>query len=666
LYVKWDLPWRRIPFFMSATFPSQESTSREGTGAVPGPRPALLLLALVLGVFLAVTLPELPTAAVKSDATLSLYAAQQVAAGRPPYADYIIMHPPVPHLLGAAALRVGRLFQVSDALSMKALCLALALASLLVVYRLAGEFQRGLGPLAAAAASWTQLMLMVAWGMEVKLAMLLFYTAMLLNLARRRWLAAGVFLGLAVLSWSGGVFFAGIALLVLLLSRTDWKRGAARLLAGFGSVAAALAALLAAAGTLDNFARQYGLTFIQYAANKLAGEGVRDPAAGLANILQSGELSPVDLLILFAGLGGLLVYAARAPRRAFRTGPSAVLALSLLIPAAMALADYQSPFDMLPLLPGAAVLGAWLASDAMRGWVRLWKVPYDPAYPAALIAMLSLLRLPGLSSLPDRLPAQTAAARWVADSGAGAYSIQAIGDLSILVLGNQRNALPVIHAGPKTYLAMENLGWPVERVVEALDQARPGIILIDVRNANQSYLSPLLDFLAREYLYLGDTAEPTAHIYAAPGRPEAVRDAVGFLLIHRGAPESAGQPPAVSLEQLAALQELEASRLDEFHVLLAHTVETDLSLYWWSQPYTPMEGQVALRWLARSGQPAGGWHVEGVDWLPGYPSLSRHALPGGRPPEGSLEVCILQLGSDPEHPVCLGQSAILDLTAPGN
>ncbi|MBI3160182.1 MAG: hypothetical protein HYZ26_11350 [Chloroflexi bacterium] len=171
------------------------------------------------------------------------------------------------------------------------------------------------------------------------------------------------------------------------------------------------------------------------------------------------------------------------------------------------------------------------------------------------------------------------------------------------------------HGGPKTYLAIQNLGWSIERFVNAMRAERPGIILVDVPNTNKQYLMPFSRFLTEEYIYMGE------------------------------------------------IDHLEVFRLDELHFLFSHHYGTCLTLYWWSQPDTPRQGQIAVRWLPDSGELKGAWHIDSVDWLPGYASLSQHLIPESGIARQRLELCIILPNSNPNDPICQGNSAILDLAS---
>lgn len=597
---------------------------------------ALLLTTLLIG-----TIPGILVAPIKSDASLSLYASQQVAAGLPPYSNYIIMHPPLPHVLGALALSLGELIGVSDVFSFRMLCLVLVALILGPMYAIGEKTQPGNGLLTAAASSLSLLMLMVAWGMMVKLVMLLFYAWLILALIRKQWTGAGVFLGLAILSWSGAIVFAllvlGIAWFAARKGETPWRN----LANGFLLAILPVIAGLTASGSLIIFLKQYGLTVVQYATNKLTGQGIRDAGVGLENMFQSGEISRSDLFILaIAALGliWILVYSRGANRLQY---PWVVILASGLAGVGMVLVDYQSPFDLLPLIPAVAPLFAWVFVRFVGFWSHLWQEKENNAYSSIILLVLCVSRLNGLSEIPARLPDQQSASDWVTRSGQPDYSIQAIGDLSLLVLGDIPNLTPVIHAGPKTYLAMTNLGWDIDRFVTELQTTQPGIIILDNRNLRKNYLTPLSFFLTREYLLIGSTMEPNISFFADPQQPEAVRDSIGVIQVL-----NQNQHPLnenwVNNDVLAAIPDLAIVPLDEFHFLLSIELNTELVLYWWSQPDTPSHGQLGLQWLGEAEVPSDNWNIATVDWYPGFASLSRHEVPVRRADDTHLAICILQ------------------------
>lgn len=581
----------------------------------------ILAVGFIILTFLIVTLPKLNTAPLKSDATLAIYASQQIANGRAPYSNYIIMHPPIPHLLGAVVIRLGRMFNIFDDISIKWFCLTLSVAIIFLAYGLGKKLDAELGALAALAASWNLTMLMTIWGMHVKLVMLLFYMLALWSLMNLRWFWAGLFLGIAVLSWGGGLVLLGVALLVWFFGgERSWK-SLWQFVLGMLIVAITVGLLLILSGSFIDFIHQYLQTFEQYVINKISGRGIRDPGIGLPNIFRSANLSTPDIFILFAGLAGFMGLLVQMRTRitenpALLTGASAAL-----VGCGLVVFDFQSPFDLLPLLAALSIFAAWGIKWFIQAWVRVWNTEYSPIYIAMVILALSVIRMQVFQPVSDRLADQRTAATWLIGAVENQYPIQAFGELSVLVLGGETNALPVIHAGPKTFLAMNNLGWNMDALITALGQTEPGLVFIDNRNTKKDYLNALNIFLEENYALVGVTSEPTTFVYANNDLPNATRDAIVYFQFNHPQAYS-GEHGALLIppEEMAHSVVVAADSLDDSHILLTVQRDNSQQLVWWSQPESPQEGTLAFRYLSTELQPETAWKTETAFWLPGFSS----------------------------------------------
>lgn len=570
------------------------------------------------------------------------------------------MHPPIPHFLGASSIRIGRTFGIQDTISIRVFCLFISIATLSIIYFLGERFRQGLGLISFAAASWNLLMLMTVWGMHVKLVMLFFYTYMLWALVSKYWFWTGFFLGLAIFSWSGAIVFLALVFTVWLLSGNQFGKTGLSLLIGFTTVAILVSLALLCSGGLISFFDQYALPLQEYVINKFTRQGIRDPEMGLSNIFESSNFSKPDLSILILGLVSLLVFVYQKRSFVFKNTSALTIITSGLLGCATVLIDYQSPFDLLPLLPSLAVLFAWIAERSIDWWLRIWKVDYSVVYPVLMVILLSLVRFTAFREIPERLSAQNRAAAWLAESISGQYSIQAIGDLSILVLNQQRNTLPIIHAGPKTFLSMGNVGWSVERVLDEIKTRCPGLIIIDVRNTRKVYMNPLITFLGKNYIFTGTTHEPTLHIFASPEVPQALRDSIIFIQLHNSKlPVQNDTKIHVHPDELAKLNNFVLLRLED-HLIFSYKYQEKLDLFWWSQENAPSQGTIGMRWLKENGEPDGDWTFVLVDWLPGFSSKSSHDLIKDNISDLQLELCILENVSTPGAVKCQGERVVLN------
>ncbi len=180
---------------------------------------------IVLFSFLYPVLQSITLAPLKSDATLNLYIAQQLAAGRAPYADYFIMHPPVSHFLGALAVLFGGLISIQAVIATRLLALILGLLIIGVTYLIAREIVEGRELLAVWAVSSNVLMLMVIWGFYEKLVMVLFLYLAIYMIQKGKTFASGLFFGLVMMAWGGGIVLLPVFVIVILFRpEISWRR----------------------------------------------------------------------------------------------------------------------------------------------------------------------------------------------------------------------------------------------------------------------------------------------------------------------------------------------------------------------------------------------------------------------------------------------------------
>jgi hypothetical protein len=592
---------------------------------------------IVLGSFLYPVLQSITRAPIKSDATLNVYIAQQLAAGKAPYSDYFIMHPPISHFVGALAVLVSKWFSVQAVIGTRLLALFLSLAILGVTWLMAREFVRGGELLAVWALSSNVLMLMVIWGFYEKLVMVLFLYLGLYLLQKGRVFASGIFLGLVLMTWGASIILLPVFLIILILRpEISWKRFFLAVVLVFALVFG----VLALSGSLLHFFQQYFVTVLEYALNKLISSGVRDAEFGLSNITANTNLSAIDVVAVLGGGVSFLAFLISKKRTEWSAKPVIGILLITLICGFFILIDYQSPFDLIILLPALSILFAWGVFRLIGYWVKIWHVAYQPTYLLVILLVFSVVRAYSFQRAPNRLYAQREAAvrlqPLIAEN-----EVLFLGDLSPLVLAEGTNPLPAIHMGPKSFLAMRNQGYTLLDILAELDAHPPALILADQRNMEYPHLALFYLWLEDHYILVGDTTDPTLHVYLYRQAEDAILPALAFLFAHNPGSYAAGEL------ELAESQNISENFIpvSEQISLIGYQMADDVRLYWWTLPPVSIKGSIVYRYVTETGQELTEWTAAAQRWQAGEITITE--MPPADLPEraSGLEFCLM-MGED--------------------
>jgi len=307
------------------------------------------------------------------DLSVYTYAGQQVLDGVPPYVGILNRAGPLAHLLPAVGIAGARALGRPDLLGARVFYLLIAVACVWVMY-LAGRDLLGTrtaGLVAAATLlSFHGFVEYAADGPREKTPMVLFVVCTVWALTRRRWLAAGLSLGLATLVLQLGFIVGAPAVLVCALAGPRGRRLRALglvVLGGALPVAAALA-YFAVVGALSQALDAFVVINVQYTSADPMTAHLRADWA----LLREGY--GATLWVLVAGLVALLVLSVRASRPVVRAHePEAVTVAALGVAAVVGIAwtlhDFDSWPDVFTLLPlsalGVAATWRW-ASRRLR------------------------------------------------------------------------------------------------------------------------------------------------------------------------------------------------------------------------------------------------------------------------------------------------------------
>ncbi len=292
------------------------------------------------------------------DLGIYAYAGQQVADGVPPYVGVLNRAGPLAHVLPGLGVVLARLGGLDDLFGIRLLYLAFAVACVVLVHLLGRDlFGSPWAGLAAAASflSFSGFIMFATGGPREKTPMLLFLLLALLAAGRRRWLTAGLFLGLATLVLQTILTVGAPALLVAALMDDNGRArltACLRILAGGAAVLAATVLYFLAVGRLDEFVQAFVLINAEYTKAAPALVGVADD---WGRVVRGYGPSTV---ILVGGLLALPLLALAAHRRSDPAAPLLTgLSVATLTGVAWMVHDFDSWPDAFPVLPLAA-LGA--------------------------------------------------------------------------------------------------------------------------------------------------------------------------------------------------------------------------------------------------------------------------------------------------------------------
>ncbi len=337
------------------------------------------------------------------DAGGYLYAGQQVLRGVPPYQSIFTHKGPMPVLVSAAGVALGRLLGLEDVFGVRYLfcflaCCMVAVLALLVEHLLAS---RRAGLLAALIfLGFYPFTFGATAGPEPKLPMMLFLTLGLYLTSTRRWFWAGLCGALAALTWQPTAVLPAVTfLLALLAPRAERRRAALLTLAGGALPVAAVVAYFIerrALQTLLENSIMFNVLYLDRGEISLV-EHFLGPAR---MIFSKYQTMMFPIIIGLAGMAGIYVWRIRGYRawRDLAGDPFAPLLLLLPAPILWSLKDFQGAPDFFIFLPFVALGLAWLLDGGLR---RLERAVAGRFWRIALIAGVCLILL-GLAALQNR------------------------------------------------------------------------------------------------------------------------------------------------------------------------------------------------------------------------------------------------------------------------
>jgi hypothetical protein len=333
------------------------------------------------------------------DLAVYAYGGQQVADGEPPYEGIMNRAGPLAHAVPAIGVGLSRAIGFDELLGMRLVFLAVSVACVCLVYVLTRElFASRLAGLAAAAGflCFHGFIEYASNGPREKTVMVLFFLCALLAMAGRRWLAAGVALSLATLTWQP-VFFVGLAAIVVALfaeARGARLRGLIRFAVG-GLIPASLClAYFAAASAFGAFLDGFVVINAEYTASGPFTDDLR----GNWSKLWDGYGASIAVLIvgLVALVALSVVVLRRSGLRDATQVPMAACGAAALTGVIWTLKDFDGWPDVFVLLPLAAIGVGGLARELGA------RLPMRVATAVTLSWVVVAVAVAGTYSLTER------------------------------------------------------------------------------------------------------------------------------------------------------------------------------------------------------------------------------------------------------------------------
>lgn len=304
------------------------------------------------------------------DPSLYIYGGQRFADGVLPYVDVVNRAGPLAHVFPGLGVLGGRLIGVGDVEGVRGLFLLLSAGAVAATYALGRDVGRSrlVGLLAAGVLlTFEGISFYAAFGPREKTVMVLFTALALLASTRRRWLATGVWIALATLTWQPVFFAAALGALAAIVVAEPWRRWwRAALLVALGGAIPSLAtvAVYAAAGRLQVLLDCFVVINARYTSQS----GALSDLGGLWQHLVAGFGWSTWLFVVGLVAAVLLAVVALAPRSAdhLERGGAAAVGVFTLGGVAWTLRAFDNWPDTMLLVPAAAVGAAGLVGLVLR------------------------------------------------------------------------------------------------------------------------------------------------------------------------------------------------------------------------------------------------------------------------------------------------------------
>ncbi|MBI2845902.1 MAG: DolP-mannose mannosyltransferase [Chloroflexi bacterium] len=530
------------------------------------------------------------------DRSMQVYIAQEILRGQPPYRSVFFPKTPLTAILGSASILIGNTFGLIDLISVRILFLILGCLGVAFLFLVTKAITPNIW---ARLASALTLMGFGLWatssaaGPEPKILTMFSGLISLWFLAEKRWLIAGFFSGLSFLTWQPGAIFLTLSWVVPLSTRTP-ERVKSFLQSVLGSMLpiALLGVYLLSSDALLPALRQTivsQLFFLAQRQNLLSGGWSLERT--ILRLLQGGtRILEEELGLVVLGVMGWLGITLETVFSRQRNGKDNVNPWPLLLSGygwlLFSFLDLQAAPDLIPVLPYLSMGSGWIVLMVIRVLSQLparglSKARGGVLSTATIGAIMILLTanafkgsiLPAEEKLLLSLQEQMVEAEQLQAMLGTEGKVQALGDLSLLVLSERQNQTPLIHLGPKHYNLARSEPGGLEKILQEIEESPPRLMIVDRRNWNRSWVQPFLQF-ARE---AGISLRRSSFLVSALGKPLSFNlgDTIRIIGYRMPTPYLPGQ----DLKLVLFWQSLEPTA-DDYHIFI-HLIDSRGQL--WAQ-----------------------------------------------------------------------------------
>ena len=421
------------------------------------------------------------------------YAGQQFADGVPPYEGILNRAGPLAHMLPGVGMVAGRLVGVDDVTSARVLFMLFAVGTVCATYLVGRDlFSSRLAGLASAASllSFLGFIEYATNGPREKTPMVLFVLLAMWMLTRQRFLAAGVFIALAALTWQPAFLLAVTAGVLAAVLRPERRiRSLAEIGIGGAVTTAAFAVYFLATGALNAFYEG----FFGINARYSGAVGFDQRPAYMWGVLR--DAYGASIWIFLFGLLALVVAAVAAavlPTQRSRPDTSLRVAFGVatLVVLVWTWRDINGWPDLFVLLPSAALgVGAVVAEVEARVPARAARAVLI-GVTAWVLAATAYAGVYSVTERSDKLAREQASVDAVLGSMPAGATMMSIQAPQVMVLSDRTNPtrLQMLPPSIRHYVDRTYPGG-VSGFAAWVAQLEPTILAIHGRDA---WLTPVL------------------------------------------------------------------------------------------------------------------------------------------------------------------------------
>jgi hypothetical protein len=458
------------------------------------------------------------------DASNHTYVGQRMLAGALPYRDFVQFQPPVRLAVSWVWAAVAQITGIPVVYVGRGLSLAAAVVLLLTQFGIGTEFtgQRSGGLLAVVVLIGLDTVSNLSLrSPNVRMTAALFAALGIWMSQSRRWVRAGVLLGLAVFMWfPAASLLAGVLGAAFLQKGQPRLRSVLKVVTGAGAIALAVILVLAIFGLLDDAYRQSVLGTMEF-----LGRNSTDSADGgwqqtISKLFASyGDLirnyyTDDFVLLALIPVGLLTTIVRRCIPQAFSDPATTAPLLACMFLLSAFLIDLQGEPDAIMMLPLLAACAAAALTDLLVLAASLLRIRSASMWTPAAAVIAAALLIYGLTGKSLRFDAaqmsslneQQHRAEALNAALTPGLTVQALDGLWFPVLLNQANPTRYNWIGGKINAAITADGSSLEQVVTDIEAVQPAVVILDEPRG------PFKEWAKEHYVRMGRLDEQAIYV----------------------------------------------------------------------------------------------------------------------------------------------------------